>query len=93
MSHKHDPNAPSQNVGNVLGIRPCVRQTELYRQHESGNAMKEIFGQSHLEWRSEVRASREHRSGLPPRPAEAQNFGQVVQGQSCPAPPPSAYMA
>eukprot|EP00971_Amphidinium_carterae_P029123 572838-Amphidinium_carterae.1 len=39
-SFRHDPRAPSQNVGNVIGTRPCIRQSELFRQRESGNAMK-----------------------------------------------------
>jgi hypothetical protein len=40
----------SQNVGNELSDRPCVRQTRLYRQHESGNAIKELMGQGQLLW-------------------------------------------
>ena len=31
-------------VGNSLGSRPCVRQSRLYRKHESGNAMKALPG-------------------------------------------------
>jgi len=34
----------TQNQGNVLGDRSCVRQSKLYRQYESGNSMKAIFG-------------------------------------------------
>lgn len=50
VSHSHNPFSASQNVGNSLGTRPCVRQTALYRQRESGNAMKELMGMSHLAW-------------------------------------------
>lgn len=40
----------TQNQGNVLGDRPCVRQSKLYREHVGGNAMKEMFGQDSLKW-------------------------------------------
>ncbi|CAE7784014.1 unnamed protein product, partial [Symbiodinium pilosum] len=33
-----------------LGSRPCVRQTALYKRHESGNAMKALLGAPHLFW-------------------------------------------
>jgi len=33
-----------QNCHNVLGSKPCVRQSRLYRERESGNAMKEAMG-------------------------------------------------
>jgi len=36
--------------GNRLGARPVVRQSQIYRERESGNAMKGIFGQDHLAW-------------------------------------------
>ncbi|CAE7660669.1 unnamed protein product [Symbiodinium microadriaticum] len=48
-SHRHDALC-SQNVGNSLGSRPCVRQTPLYKRHESGNAMKALLGMPHLSW-------------------------------------------
>jgi hypothetical protein len=50
VSHFHDPSASSQNVGNHVGNRPCVRQSQLFRRNESGNAMKELMGQSCLQW-------------------------------------------
>ena len=34
----------TQNQGNVVGDRPCVRQSRLFRQHDSGNAMKDLMG-------------------------------------------------
>lgn len=40
----------TQNQGNVLGDRPCVRQSMLYRQHVGGNEMKGILGQDSLQW-------------------------------------------
>jgi hypothetical protein len=50
VSHFHDPSAASQNVGNHVGNRPCVRQSQLFRRNESGNAMKELMGQASLQW-------------------------------------------
>ena len=50
VSHFHDPSAASQNVGNHVGNRPCVRQSQLFRRNESGNAMKELMGQTSLQW-------------------------------------------
>lgn len=44
----------TQNQGNVLGDRPCVRQSKLFRQHDAGNAMKDLMGQSHLSWKTNV---------------------------------------
>ena len=34
----------------MLGDRPCVRQSKLYREHDGGNAMKEIMGNDGLKW-------------------------------------------
>lgn len=48
--HRHNPNASTQNQGNSLGDRPAVRQSKLYRTHESGNNMKSLLGTSHLSW-------------------------------------------
>nr|CCC92171.1 conserved hypothetical protein [Trypanosoma congolense IL3000] len=47
--HLLDPSL-TQNQGNVLGERPCVRQSRLYREHNGGNTMKELMGQSDLKW-------------------------------------------
>ncbi|RNF19427.1 uncharacterized protein Tco025E_04184 [Trypanosoma conorhini] len=49
--HQHlgDP-ALTQNQGNLLGDRPCVRQSRLYREHVGGNTMKELMGQDGLKW-------------------------------------------
>ena len=44
MSHYHNPNAASQNQGNSLGSKPCVRLTEISRQQVTGHNIKEIFG-------------------------------------------------
>ena len=43
----------TQNQGNVLGNRPCVRQSRLYREHNGGNAMKELLGNSELNWKTD----------------------------------------
>jgi hypothetical protein len=37
QSHTTNPNSGSQNVGNQIGTKPCVRQSKMYRMHESGN--------------------------------------------------------
>ncbi|ESL10015.1 hypothetical protein TRSC58_02257 [Trypanosoma rangeli SC58] len=49
--HQHlgDPGL-TQNQGNLLGDRPCVRQSRLYREHVGGNTMKELMGQEKLKW-------------------------------------------
>lgn len=44
--------SPRQN-GNNGGARPVVRQSKIYRERESGNAMKGIFGQDHLAWKTD----------------------------------------
>lgn len=36
--------------GNSLGERPVVRQSKIYRQNESGNAMKAALGHDELKW-------------------------------------------
>ncbi len=51
--HRHDSSVASQNLGNTLGSRSCVRQSKLYRQYESGNDVKAILGTSHLCWRTD----------------------------------------
>ncbi len=50
--HSHNPTAGTQNQGNSLGDRSCVRQSKLYRMYESGNDVKSILGTSHLCWDS-----------------------------------------
>jgi hypothetical protein len=40
----------TQNQGNVLGDRPCVRQSRLYREQVGGNTMKDLLGQETLKW-------------------------------------------
>lgn len=48
--HRHNPNAGTQNQGNALGDRSCVRQSKLYRKYESGNDVKSLLGTSNLCW-------------------------------------------
>lgn len=48
--HWHDATAGTQNQGNHIGDRSCVRQSKLYRRYESGNAVKELLGTGHLKW-------------------------------------------
>src|SRR3989338_8411382 len=40
----------TQNQGNMLGDRPCVRQSKINREHMGGNNMKDILGQEQLKW-------------------------------------------
>ena len=76
---------------NKLGNRPSVRQSKLYREKESGNAMKSLFGQDNLAWKTEEQegvfsgqsvfnASTGEKTASPPRatgapPAEPTVFG------------------
>jgi len=46
----HNPGAASQNLGNHIGTRSCVRQSKLFRMYESGNATKALLGQQSLQW-------------------------------------------
>ena len=50
--HHHDAASANGSIerGNRLGSRPCVRQSDIYRQRESGDAMKSMLGQDHLKW-------------------------------------------
>lgn len=48
--HRHNSNAATQNQGNSIGDRSSVRQSRLYRVHESGNSMKGLLGTGHLSW-------------------------------------------
>ena len=52
-SASHRPNASIEN-GNTLGQRPVVRQSKLYRQNESGNAMKAALGYDDTIWDTEA---------------------------------------
>ena len=47
------PALGSIETGNKLADRPSVRMSKLYREKESGNAMKGIFGQDNLAWDTE----------------------------------------
>jgi hypothetical protein len=51
-SATHAPGASTEN-GNTLGTRPVVRQSKLYREKESGNAMKAAMGHDSLQWDTE----------------------------------------
>ena len=46
----HDQRESNQNLGNRLGSRPCVRLTDTYRLHESGNQIKHLLGYSSIAW-------------------------------------------
>ena len=36
-SHHHDGRFGSQNLGNAIGTKSCVRQSRHFREYESGN--------------------------------------------------------
>jgi hypothetical protein len=48
----HNSSDGCQNTGNHIGSRPTVRQSKLFRTHESGNAMKDLLGNGggHMKW-------------------------------------------
>jgi hypothetical protein len=90
----------TQNQGNVLGDRPCVRQSKLYRQHESGNAAKEIMGQGNLAWDTSKQEGAYKgkavfdASDRPTTPSTAAAPGVVASpSSSVPAPGPSTSSA
>lgn len=89
----------TQNQGNVIGDRPCVRQSKLFRQHDSGNAMKDLMGHGDMKWDVNQQQgayagksvydhnTKDNRAPKPgqsaQQPPSAQNFQQ--------APPPQQY--
>ena len=40
----------SIETGNKLGARPCIRQSQLYREQNGGNAVKDLLGQPEIMW-------------------------------------------
>ena len=52
--HIHSSTAETQNQGNALGERACIRQSKLFRTHESGNVMKGLLGSDNLAWKTNV---------------------------------------
>jgi len=53
MAHYHSPSAETQNQGNMLRDRACVRQSKLFRQYESGNSVKALLGTANLQWNTQ----------------------------------------
>jgi hypothetical protein len=47
QGHWHDPRAGSQNLGNHLGSRSCVRQSRLYREVREPCVCSEIMQECH----------------------------------------------
>lgn len=85
-SHKHNPSAGTQNQGNTLGDQPCVRQSKLYRMHESGNGVKGVLGMSNLCWDTE-HAEGAYRgqkvfdhNAVNPYQSSAQDYGSAQTG-------------
>ena len=90
--HWHDPSAATQNQGNQLGSRPCVRQSQLFRQNESGNTMKSLLGSSHLRW--DTRHTQGAYAGRPAYDAAADYAAQTsIQGKYHCAPAASCATA
>lgn len=86
----------TQNQGNILGDRPCVRQSKLYRERDGGNAMKDLLGQTDLKWQTDrcqgVYAGQRVHDPLSDRPANP----PVVVAQKPAAvanPPPQQQVA
>ena len=50
MAAYHDPSDGSIERGNMLGDRASVRQSRLFRQYESGNAVKSLLGTDSIVW-------------------------------------------
>lgn len=75
--HKHNPSAATQNQGNSIGDRSSVRQSMLYRKHESGNDVKSILGTTNLCWdqnhQEGAYAGREVFDHTKPNPFSSQN--------------------
>jgi hypothetical protein len=46
----HGMPGSTQNQGNTIGDRPCVRQSKIGREHEGGNQMKDVLGHNDLKW-------------------------------------------
>ena len=70
----------NQNLGNKLGSRPCVRQTDNYRRYEGGNSMKALLGHNDLQWSDPPRARIEpahHDDGVPNCNTHTAPFAQV----------------
>lgn len=42
--HYHDPSSTSIERGNHLGDRPSTRQSDMYKQHTAGDAVKRLLG-------------------------------------------------
>ena len=71
--HIHSSTAETQNQGNSLGERACIRQSKLFRTHESGNTMKGLLGCNNLAWKTDVtegayagRSTYDHNNPYPP---------------------------
>ena len=52
--HYHNDSGGTQNQGNSLGDRSCIRQSKLFRQYESGNDMKCLLGTANLQWKTNM---------------------------------------
>eukprot|EP01043_Picozoa_sp_COSAG02_P022545 COSAG02_NODE_1175_length_14063_cov_24.197794_13_plen_216_part_01 len=83
MSAFHSSGAGSMERGNHLGTeRSVVRQSKLFRQNESGNAMKGLLGQENLNWDTE------RKQGVFAGQAAFDASGRAPQAPA-PAPPPA----
>ena len=89
--YHHNDAGLTQNQGNHVGDRPCVRQSRTYRQHNGGNTMKDIMGQGNLNWDTNNMQGAYAGAAHPGN----NDGGQQVHGQQYQqgggAPPPQQY--
>ena len=77
----------SIEVGNRLGTRPVVRQSQFYRTNESGNQMKDVLGHSHLSWDTQQQQGVFAGQAVYDASAGAYNAGQYAAGRQSSSPP------
>jgi hypothetical protein len=65
----HNPSEPNQNLGNRMGERSSVKQSQIGRVYDSGNEMKGILG-SGTAWNLEQKDAYRHPRGEVPTKAE-----------------------
>ena len=87
--YHHNDASLTQNQGDHVGDRPCVRQSRTYRAHNGGNAMKDIMGQGNLAWDTENMQGAYTGAAHPGHSDGAQTHGhQSTSQQNYQQPPP-----
>jgi len=77
----------SIEVGNRLGSRPVVRQSQFYRANESGNQMKDVLGHSHLSWDTQQQQGVFAGQSVYDAGTGSYNGGQYAAGRQSSSPP------